>query len=152
MKKHIGIAVIIVLLAAVGIAYRLLDGWRVIEIAARLHSWGSTNCGHVTNSFYHGESTAADIAITCAQQSLERHRAFRVMFTGYGTDEEVSNALIVNSKGTAVEMFYASGMVNNRNKLLRHHCDVPTRFILEKDSPYGFPRLHCAEWPPKDLN
>jgi hypothetical protein len=153
MKKSLGIVTAILVLVGGVVAYRLCDGWIVIEIAARLHSeWGSTSCGHVTNSFYHGERPSPDVAVTCAQNALEHHHAFSVIFTGYGIDEEVSNALVANSKGKAVEVFYATGMVTNRNKLLRHRCDFPTRLVVEKNSPYGFPRLHCAEWPPKDLD
>jgi hypothetical protein len=153
MKKRLGIVTAILLLVASVVAYRLCDGWTVIEIAARLHSeWGSTSCGHVTNSFYHGETPSGDAAITCAQNALEHHHAFSVIFSGYGIDEVVSNALVANSKGKAVEVFYATGMVTIRNKLLKHRCDFPTRLVVEKDSPYRFPRLHCTEWPPKDLD
>jgi hypothetical protein len=153
MNKSVGIAMAILVLLAGVVAYRLLDGWNVIEIAARLDSeWGSTSCGHVTNSYYHGERPSPDAAITCAQNALEHHQAFSMIFTGYGIDEDVSNALMANSKGEAVELFYATGMVTKRNKLLRHRCDFPTRLVVENDSPYGFPRLHCAEWPPKDLD
>ena len=153
MKKSLGIVSAILALVAGVVAYRLCDGWTVIEMAARLHSeWGSITCGHVTNSFYHGERPSPDIAITCAQNALEHHHAFRVIFTGYGIDEEVSNALVANSRGKAVEVFYATGMVTNSNKPLSHRCDFPTRLVVEKDSPYGVPRLHCAEWPPKDVD
>jgi hypothetical protein len=153
MKKSLGIVIAILAVFAGVVAYRLCDRWIVIEIAARLRSeWGSTSCGHVTNSFYHGERLSPDVAITCAQNALEHHHAFSVIFTGFGIDEGISNALVANSKGKAVEVFYATGMVTNRNKLLRRPCDLPTRLVVEKDSPYGFPRLHCAEWPPKDLD
>jgi hypothetical protein len=151
MKKRLGIVTAILLLAAGVVAYRLCDGWTVIEIAAKLHSeWGSTTCGHVTNTFDHGQEPLPDLAITCAQNALEHRHAFSVIFTGYGIDEEVSNALVANSKGKAVEMSYATGMAANRNKLLKHRCDFPIRLVVEKDSPYRFPRLHCAEWPAKD--
>lgn len=153
MKKRLWIMSAISVLAAGIVAYRLCDGWTVIEIAARLQSdWRGISCGHVTNSLYHGERPSADAAITCAQNALEHHHAFAVIFTGYGIDEEFSNALVTNSKGRAVELFYATGMVTHRNKLLRHRCDFPTRLVVEKDSPYGFPQVHCAEWPPKDLD
>lgn len=153
MKKRLGIVAATLVLVAGVVAYRLCDGWTVIQIAARLHSeWGSTSCGHVTNSFYHGERPLPDAAITCAKNALEHHHAFSVIFTGYGIDAEVSNALVANSSGRAVELFYATGMVTNRNKVLRHRCDFPTRLVVEKSSPYTFPRLHCAEWPPKDLD
>src|SRR5437868_11394550 len=152
MKKRLGIVSAILVLAAGIVAYRLCDGWTVIEIAARLHSeWRRTSCGHVTNSPYHGRRPSADAAITCAQNALEHHHAFSVIFTGYSIDDEVSNALVANSKGEAVEVLYATGAVANRNRLLRRRCDFPTRLVVEKDSPFGFPRLHCAEWPPKDL-
>ena len=154
MRKRLAIVIAIVVLVAGIVAYRLCDGWNVIEIAARLHSErGSTRCGHVTNSSYHGERRSPEVAITCAQNALEHHHAFSVIFTGYGIDEEVSNALVANSKGDVVEMFYATGTVTNfKNKLHRHRCDFPTLLVVEENSPYGFPRLHCAQWPPKDLD
>ena len=152
-RKSLGIVTAILVAVAAIVSYRFCDGWTVIEIAAKLHSeWGSTSCGHVTNSFYHGERLSPDVAITCAQNALEHHHAFSVIFTGYGIDDDVSNALVANSKGRAVEVFYATGMVVHRNRLLRHRCDFPTRLVVERDSPTAFPRLHCAEWPPKDLN
>jgi hypothetical protein len=151
MKKRIGIMLTIILVAAGLVLYRLCDGWTIIEIAARLHSqWGSTNCGHVTNSRYHGETTRADAAITCAETAYEHRQPFQVIFTGYGTDAEISNTLVANSEGRAIEVFYAPGMANEYG-LLRHRCDLPTHLVIEKGSPYGFPRLHCAEWPPKNL-
>jgi hypothetical protein len=151
MKKRIGIMLAIILVAAGLVLYRLCDGWTIIEIAARLHSqWGSTNCGHVTNSRYHGETTRADAAITCAETAYEHRQPFQVIFTGYGTDAEISNTLVANSEGRAIEVFYAPGMANEYG-LLRHRCDLPTHLVIEKGSPYGFPRLHCAEWPPKNL-
>jgi hypothetical protein len=153
MKKRVGIVTAILILVSGFAAYRLRDGWTVIEIAARLRSeWGSTSCGHVTNSSYHGERPPPAIAITCAENALDQHHPFRVIFTGYGIDAEVSNALVADSKGKVVEVFYATGMVSDRNKLSIHRCDFPARLIVEEDPPYGFPRLHCAEWPPKDLD
>jgi hypothetical protein len=153
MKKRIGIMLAIIPVAAGLVLYRLCDGWTIIEMAARLHSqWGSTNCGHVTNSQYHGETTRADAAITCAQTAYEHRQPFKVIFTGYGNDEEISNTLVANSEGRAIEVFYATGMVTNGYRLLRHRCDLPTHLVIEKDSPYGFPQLHCAEWPPKNLD
>lgn len=150
MKKSLGIVIAILVLLAGVVAHRLCDGWAAIEVAARLHSeWGSTSCGHVTNSFYHGERLSPDVAIACAQNALEHHHAFTVIFTGVGIDAEISNALVTSSKGKAVEVFYATGRIP---KLIRRSCDFPTRLVVEKESPYGFPRLHCAEWPPKDLD
>lgn len=152
MKKILGTVTAILALLAGVVVYRLYDGWAALEIASRLHSeWGSTSCGHVTNSYYRGERPSPGVAIACAQNALEHHHAFNVIFTGVGIDAEISNALVANSKGKAVEMFYATGMATNRNKLLTRPSNFPTRLIVEKESPYGFPRLHCAEWPPKDL-
>jgi hypothetical protein len=148
MKKRIVIALGVVLLVGGIVLYRLCDGWTIIEMAAKLHSeWGSTNCGHVTNSQYHGETTRADAAIACVQNAFNHHQPFRVIFTGYGIDHEISNALVADSEGNAVELLHATGMAANRNRLLSHHCNLPVRLVTETDSPFGFSRLHCAEWP-----
>jgi len=147
--KRLGAVFATLMLLAVVVAYRLCDAWMVIEIVTRFHSErGSTNCGHVTNSTYHGERPSAEAAIACAQSALEHHRAFNVIFTGYGIDEEVSNALVADSDGKVAEILYATGAVMNRNRLLRHRCDFPTHLLIEKDSPFGFARLHCVERPP----
>src|SRR2546427_2846988 len=103
MKKRIALVLAFLPFAFGIFLYRFCDAWEIIEMAARLHSeTGSVNCGHVTNSTYHGETTAADAAIKCAQDALEHHRAFRVVFTGYGIDETISNALVVESQGNGI--------------------------------------------------
>jgi hypothetical protein len=150
MKKRVAIVLAVTLLPAGVVLYRLCDGWTIIETAAKLHSeWGSTDCGHVTNSSYHGERIMDETAIACVQNSLERRHPFRVTFTGYGIDDEISTALVADSKGNAIELLYGTGMVTMRNRLLRHHCDSPTRPLTEE--AFGFLQLHCAEWPPANL-
>ena len=68
MKKRVAIVLAVTLLPAGVVLHRLCDGWTIIEAAAKLHSeWGSTNCGHVTNSSYHGERIRAETAIACVQ-------------------------------------------------------------------------------------
>jgi hypothetical protein len=151
MKKRVAIVLAVTLLPAGVVLYRLCDGWTIIETAAKLHSeWGSTNCGHVTNSLYHGERIRTETAIACVQNSLERRQPFRVIFTGYGIDDEFSTALVADSKGNAIEVLYETGMGTMRNRgLLRHRCDSPTRLLTEE--AFGFLQLHCAGWPPANL-
>ncbi len=154
MKKALLATLAILLLVAGLVIYRICvrlrqDTWTVIELYTIAYSErGSAQCGHVTNSFYHGSRVDPQIAITCAQTALANHRAFTLMYTGYGTDEGISSAIIARKDGTAEEIFYATGTVDVGNRLVKHRCDFPTRLVIEKDSPFGFPRLHCAEWPP----
>lgn len=147
MKKSFAIAFAVLVLVGLAIHSLRSDGWAVTELFTTLYSErGSIHCGHATNSPYHGPTPKPEAVIACAQNAQENHRAFTVMFTAYGTDDEISNALVVHKNGTAVEIFYENG-----KKLVRHHCDSPTRLVIERDSPLGFPRLHCAEWPPREL-
>jgi hypothetical protein len=151
MKKRVAFVLAVTLLSAGVVLHRLCDGWIIIETAAKLHSkWESTNCGHVTNSSYHGERIRVETAIACVQNSLERRYPFRVTFTGYGIDDELSTALVADSKGNAIEVIYETGMGRLMpNKLLRHHFDSPTRLFTEE--AFGFLQLHCAGWPPATL-
>lgn len=73
-----------------------------------------------------------------------------MIFTGHGSDERVSNALVADSDGRIIELFYATGMVTPRG-LLKRRCDPHIGLAVEDDSPYGFPRLHCAPWPPREV-
>jgi hypothetical protein len=132
--------------------YRFYYVLPVIEWAAWLRSErGSIKCGLVTNSFDRSGATAAQAAIACAQSALEQHRPFLLIFTGHGIDERMSSALVGDSKGNAIELFYATGMVAPRNMLVKQRCEMPTRLEKEESSGYGFPQLHCAPWPPKTL-
>src|SRR5258708_8855278 len=153
MKKSFALAFAVVLAGGFAIHRLRTDGWAVTELFTTLYSErGSIHCGHATNSPYHGPTPKPEAVIACAQNAQESHRALTVMFTAYGTDDEISNALIVRKNGTAVEIFYAVGTVETGKTLVRHHCDSPTRLVIEKGSPVGFPRLHCAEWPPRELH
>ena len=110
-----------------------------IELAAYVHSQrGSTDCGHIVEPDYY----AAQAAIACALSANERHQPFRVVFNVHGIDEKFSSAVVGDSKGNVVELFYGTGAVTNANTLFKHTCQLPVQFPV--DNVYRIPRLHCA--------
>ena len=119
-----------------------------IDVAARIHSQRrSIECGHI----FEPDARAAKGAIDCATSALESGRPFVVTFSVHGTDERVSNALVGDSRGNAIELFYATGMVNNANTLMKHRCGTPVQLLADPQNAYHIPRFHCAPWPPTDL-
>jgi hypothetical protein len=124
-------------------AYRWYDRFPWVQWAAYWHAQrGSINCGHLTTAdgMPHIDRNAA---IQCAMRAHERRQPFYITFDVDGIDEEISNGIIGDAQGNAVEIFYASGIVTPpANTLLRYWCPTPTRLQLE--SPViGIPRLHC---------
>jgi len=90
-------------------------------------------------------------AIQCALGAHVRRQPFYITFDVYGIDEQISNGIVGDSQGNAIEIFYASGMVTSpANTLLRYRCPTPTR--LQLASPViSIPRLHCEPLPPATL-
>ena len=123
--KRLQVAVLVIALILLGL---LLYGWYgrlpVIDWAARLHSVpASIDCGHATNSAYRSEeAVSVDAAINCALSANEAGRPFMVIFTEYGTDEQMSNAVIRDANGNAIELLHATGAAGReeRSKLLKH--------------------------------
>jgi hypothetical protein len=151
MTKRRAAALIIVLVALSLGASRWYDRLPVIEWAAHLHSApASIDCGHATNSPNRSQAVSVDAAINCARSANEGRRPFIVIFTEYGTDEQISNAVIRDAKGSAIELVYGTGTISReeRNKLFKHRCNLPTQLQVEQGSPDTFRRLHCAPWPP----
>ena len=69
-----------------------------IDIARQVHAErGAINWGHVLQS--QGQD-AATAAINCALAAHQERRPFTVAFTVWGTDEQVSNAVIGDSRET----------------------------------------------------
>jgi hypothetical protein len=121
------------------LAYRAYQILPWIDIAAYAHSQRSnTDCGHVSIPL------EAQRAIDCALSAQQQHLPFTVILTVHGIDDKVSNAVVGYSDGRATEIIYASGMVTNRNTLLKHRCDAPAQLQVEPATNYRIPRLHCA--------
>lgn len=123
--------------------YRWYTRFPWVQWAAYWHAQrGSINCGHLTTAdgVPHIDPNAA---IHCALGAQVRRQPFYITFDVYGIDEQISNGIVGDSQGNAIEIFYASGMVTpTRKTLLRYQCPTPTRLQLE--SPViGIPRLHC---------
>jgi hypothetical protein len=119
-----------------------------IDVAASIHSQrGSVDCGHIMEP----DAKAAQAAIDCAMSARENGRPFVVVFSVHGIDERVSNAVVGDSKRDGIELFYATGMVNDANTLLKHRCDAPVQLQVDPPTTYHIPRLHCAPWPATDL-
>lgn len=119
-----------------------------IDIATSVHSQqGGVNCGHI----FEPDAKTAQAAIDCAISARESRRPFLVIFSVHGIDEHISNAVVVDSMGNGIELFYATGMVNDANTLLKHRCDAPVQLQVDPPTSYSIPRLHCAPWPDTNL-
>ncbi|HEX4785725.1 MAG TPA: hypothetical protein VH350_15390 [Candidatus Sulfotelmatobacter sp.] len=141
------------ILAAVTLllAYYWYDRLPWLETSLRVHSErGGANCGHLTNSGYeaHPDSTAV---IHCVESAHQQHRPFVVKLSVYGVDDYYSSAIVGDSKGGAIEIFYWSGMVIRANKLLRRRCDVSGQFLMLNGDKGDIPQPHCHPWPPGAL-
>lgn len=147
MSKYVAVVVAIVLVAAGVLAY-----WRLpwLALAARAHAQrGSLNCGQLAD--FRSNTIAPEAAIRCALNAQQHHRPFTITFHVHGIDEQVSNAIIGDSAGNAIELFYGTGTVERRDTLLKHRCVQPTQLQIDPPTIYGIPRLHCTPWPPSAL-
>jgi hypothetical protein len=139
---------IILLLLFGAIGYWCYQRLPWIELAAMIHSQRSSiDCGHILEP----DVKAAQAAIDCAISAREKGRPFVVVFSVHGIDERVSNAVVGDSRGNGVELFYATGMVNNAKTPLKHRCDAPVQLRVEPRTIYQIPRLHCSPWPTADF-
>ena len=152
MAKRLAIALLLMFAAlTLLLAYRWYDRFPWLEASIRVHSErGSTNCGHLTNSGYEAHPDA-NAVINCVLSAHQRRRSFVVTLSFDGVDEQFNSAIVGDSKGQAIELFYGVGMVERPNTLLRRHCDMSDQFILQRETPSGIPELHCQPWPPHAL-
>jgi len=129
---------LIILLAIFGaVAYWCYQRVPWIDVAAFIHSQrGGIDCGHIVEP----DAKAAQAAIDCAMSARESGRPFVVIFSVHAIDEQVSNAMVGDSKGNGVELLYATGMVNDANTLLKHRCDTPVQLRVDLPSIYHIPR------------
>lgn len=134
-------------LLAVGVPrYRLHEEVVWINVAAYAHSQrGAIKCGRIAGTPpFHEPQAEADEAIRCALSAHNQRRPFVVMFSIHGSDGDVSNAVVGDSDGNAVEIFYATGDYKNAHKMMSHRCGS-----LQVEPPpqsYMIPVLHCADW------
>jgi hypothetical protein len=149
MRKRLAVLTLLMAALAAALVYSY-ERLPVIQWATRFHAEkDSIDCGYVAGSSCLSDSHAnAEAALKCALDANEHHLPFSVIFTGCGIDEQISNAVIGDSRGNAIELVYGTGMVRPRHTLLKHGCK---QLQVEQTSPYGFPRLHCAPWPPTRL-
>jgi len=142
-------ALTIILLLVFGVlGYWCYERLPWIDIAAYSHSQrAGVHCGHIVEPDWN----RAQAAIDCAISAREHGRPFVVIFSVHGIDEQISSAVVGDSKGNAVEIVYATGMVTYRNTLMRHHCKAPVQLQLDPPTIYHVPRLHCAPWSPTEF-
>jgi hypothetical protein len=141
-------AIVLVLALAICAVYWWSERLPVMLWAVHAHaSEGSKDCGIVRNTSTDDGSVAAQVAIDCAESASQKGQPFFVVFSGVGTDEQISQAVVADSHGNAVQLFYATGSVQRRG-LFKSPCHTPLQLFVEEMSPYGFPRLHCAPGPP----
>src|ERR1051326_1838399 len=130
------------------LAYRWYDRFPWLEAFVRVHAErGSRNCGHLTNSGYEPHPVA-NAVINCVISAHQQRRPFFVTLSFHGVDEQFNRAIVGDSKGQAIELFYGVGMVERPNTLLRRRCDRWDKLILQRETPSGIPELHCQPWPP----
>src|SRR2546421_7973392 len=148
MTKRRGLVLVVVFVVLAFVGYARYERFPWIDAAAYAHSErGSANCGHIVEPDYQ----AAQAAINCATSAHQQRRPFVVIFSVHGIDEQISNAIVGDSKANALEIMYATGMVTNANMLLRHRCNVPVQLQIQEATAYRIPRLHCAPWPPAEF-
>jgi hypothetical protein len=152
MTKLLAIALLVIFAAmTLFLTYRWYNRFPWLEASVRVHAErGSTNCGHVTNSGYeaHPDSTAV---IHCVEAAHQQNRPFFVTFSFHGVDDFYSNAIVGDSKGQAIEIFYSGGMVIQANELLRRRCEVSKQFLVVGADRGDIPQPHCFPWPPNTL-
>ena len=149
MVKRLSIAMAAIVIAfAFFLAYRWYDRFPWLEASVRAHAKrGSTNCGHLTNSGYQPHPNP-EAVIQCVVSAHQQRRPFFVTVSVSGVDEQFNSAIIGDSKGQAIEIFYALGMVERPNTLLRRRCDVSGEFLVQNESTHEIPQPHCRPWPP----
>jgi hypothetical protein len=151
MAKRIAIGLVVICAAVVlFLACRGYGRFPWLEVSVRAHSErGSTNCGHLTNSGY--ANPDPDTVIHCVASAHQQRRPFFVILSFRGVDEQFNSAIVGDSKGQAIEIFYGVGMVERPNTLLRRHCDPLDQIIVQRETIYDIPQLHCRPWPPAAL-
>jgi hypothetical protein len=151
MAKRVAIGLVAICAAVVlFLAFRWYDRLPWLEASVRAHSErNSTNCGHLTNTGY--ANPDPDAVIHCIMSSHQQRRPFYVTFSFSGIDEQFNSGIVGDSKGQAIEIFYGVGMVERPNTLLRRRCDPFDKFIVQRESVYDIPQLHCRPWPPPAL-
>jgi hypothetical protein len=131
--------------------YRWHDRLPWLDASVRIHSEsGSTNCGHLTNSGYEAHPDSAAV-IRCVESAHQQHRPFFVTLSVHGVDDYYSSAIMGDSKGQAIEIFYSSGMVIRANELLRRRCEVSGQFLVLSGDKDDIPQPHCNPWPPSTV-
>ena len=142
-RRALVLLVVLVLLGFVVYRSYILLPW--IDVAAFVHSQrGSIDCGHV----FEPSEGNGQAFIDCAASAQQHHRPFIAIFTVGGGDDETSNAVVVDSKGNAVEIVYKTGYVTDPDVLLRHRCNAPVQLQIDDPATVLRPRIHCAPWPP----
>ena len=149
MAKRILIALAAIFAAfAFFLAYRWYDRLPWLEASVRAHAGrNSTNCGHLTNSGYEPHPNP-EAVIHCVVSAHKQRHPFFVTLSFSGVDEQFNSAIIGDSKGQAIEVFYAVGMVERPNTLLRRRCDVSRELLVQSESAHDIPQPHCRPWPP----
>src|SRR5215469_9430530 len=123
--------------------YRWYDRLPWLEASVRVHSErGSTNCGHLTNSGYEAHPDSAAV-IRCVESAHQQHHPFFVTLSFHGIDDYYSSAIVGDSKGQAIEIFYWSGTVIRANEVLRRRY-VSGQFLVLSGNKREIPQPHCS--------
>src|SRR5438552_9351025 len=122
-RRILAVVLILAVPIIAGSLYLWSDRIPWIEMAVHIRAErNSIDCGNVN-----GSEHAPTYAINCAVAAHKSHHAFFVIFYVPGVDEAISNAIVEDSRGHAMEIIYATGMVTPKG-LLRHPCAEPVEF------------------------
>jgi hypothetical protein len=149
MKQSVVVIVVTIFMASIAI-YIWRDRLPIMRMAVRAHAArGSIDCGTVSNIGWINAEEPGRAAVNCAVSAAKQHKPFYVVFTEYGADVRISHALISDGSGRSIQLVYASGTVNS-HALWKSRCEEPLKVVVEETTPYSFPRVHCAPWPPSE--
>ena len=85
--------------------------------------------------------------IRCVESAHQQHHPFFVTLSFHGIDDYYSSAIVGDSKGQAIEIFYWSGTVIRANEVLRRRY-VSGQFLVLSGNKREIPQPHCSPWPP----
>jgi hypothetical protein len=108
MAKRLAIALLVMFaVMTLFLAHRRYDRLPWLQVSVYVHSErGSTNCGHLTNSGYNTQPDSAAV-IRCADSAHQQRHPFFVTISLHGVDDQWDSAIVGDSKGQAIELFYS---------------------------------------------
>ena len=118
-----------------------------ILVAAHRHApRGAVDCGYVRGpmrSDGNGDRAWHSV-MNCASRAQKQGKPFIATFTIPYGEGDFSNAIISDGKGGGTALWYATGMAERRDMLLKTPCQKPFRFRIFYNWEGAVPRLTCV--------